>query len=121
MIIYTSIYSINSYLFIFIRSYYLYTEHFFTPSYSLIKFEHTIMRITCRTILLLLLISILIMAYCSTPVDAGILKHIKKPHRVHSRRPQAVRYKIKTKTKYKTKTKITHKRKRPGILKKIRG
>lgn len=86
----------------------------------MIEIERTIMRITYRTILILLLATILIMAYCSTPVDGGILNKLKKPHRTHSRRPVVVQ-KIKIKRKFKTKTKITHKRKKPSIFKKIRG
>jgi uncharacterized ion transporter superfamily protein YfcC len=79
------------------------------------------MRITYRSILLLLLVSILIMAYCSTTVDAGVFNHLKKSHGIRSRRPVVIKHKIKTKTKFKTKTKITHKRKKQGLLHKIKG
>jgi uncharacterized ion transporter superfamily protein YfcC len=75
------------------------------------------MRITCRTLLILLLITILIMAYCSTTVEAGALSRLKHP-RGHSRNTRT-RYKIKRKTKIKTKTKIRY-GKKPGLMHKIK-
>ncbi len=79
------------------------------------------MRITCRTVLILLLITILIMAYCSTTVDAGVVSRLKNRNRVQSRRPGVTRYKITRKTKIKTKTKIRRGHKKPSLFKKIKG
>ncbi len=71
------------------------------------------MRLTYRTLLILLFITALIMAYCSTTAEAGIIKH---RHRSHHR-PTKTKYKMKTKTKTKTKIKISNKK--PGLFKKI--
>ena len=75
------------------------------------------MRITCRTLFILLLVTILIMAYCSTTVDAKIYKKVLNRRRGPSRRPVVTKY------KYKKKTKVTIRRgpKRPSIYKKITG
>jgi outer membrane lipoprotein-sorting protein len=75
------------------------------------------MRITFRTVLILLFISVLIMAYCSTTVDAGILS--KHKHRAHSKGSVRSTYKVKTKHKTKTKTKIRYGHKKPSLIKRV--
>ncbi|UJR37551.1 hypothetical protein I4U23_030252 [Adineta vaga] len=78
------------------------------------------MRLTCRTIFILLFVIILIMAYCGPTVEAGIIRRITSPRRVvHPRRPAVTRYRMKHKVK--TKTKIRYGPKRPSLLKKITG
>lgn len=76
------------------------------------------MRITYRTILILLCITILMMAYCTTTVDGAVLRRTHPHRHGHSGRPVVTKYKIKHKTK--TKTKITY-GKKPGLIKKITG
>ena len=78
------------------------------------------MRLTCRTLLILLLVTILIMAYCSTTVDAGVISRLSNKRRVHARRPASTTYKIKRKTKYKSKTKIRYGHKKPSLFKRIK-
>ena len=69
------------------------------------------MRLTYRTLLILLFITALIMAYCSTTADAGILKRIGHGRSHH--RSGHTKQKIKIKTKHKTKTKIKVSNKKP--------
>ncbi len=78
------------------------------------------MRITFRTILILLFISVLIMAYCSTTVDAGIITRSKSPRSLHRKPAKRITYKVKTKTKFKTKTKVRYGHKKPGLIKRIK-
>jgi hypothetical protein len=77
------------------------------------------MQLTFRTLVILLFVTILIMAYCSTPVDAGVVSRLTHRRRVQPRH-RVTRYKIKQKTKYKSKTKITRGHKRPSLLNKIK-
>lgn len=81
-----------------------------------------IMRITIRTLCLLLLITVLILAYCSTTVDAGVISRLAHRRRLHKKPTTMVKYKykVKHKQKYKTKTKIRVKQKRPGLIKSVK-
>lgn len=70
------------------------------------------MRITCRTLFILLLVTVLIMAYCSTTADAKSVKNLLNRNR-HPAKPavRTTKYKYKVKTirrggHTKTKTKI---------------
>lgn len=78
------------------------------------------MKLTFRTLLILLLVTILIMAYCSTPAEASIISGLKHRNRIHHRRPTGSSYTVKRKTKYKVKTKVRHGHRKPSIIKKIK-
>ncbi len=78
------------------------------------------MRITCRTLVILLLITVLIMAYCSTSVDANAITRLAHKRPLRARRPTGKTYKVVRKTKIKTKTKIRYGAKKPSLLKKIK-
>ena len=83
-----------------------------------IPFEQIVMRITYRTLFILLLVTVLIMAYCSTTADAKSVKQILNRHRQPARRPVVTKYKIRRKTKIRTTIRRGHKK--PSVFKKIK-
>jgi len=75
------------------------------------------MHLSCRTLVVLLFIVIVIMAYCSVPIESAAIHRLSSHRRVHvGRRPALTKYKIKTKTK----TKISYGHKKPGVIQKLK-
>lgn len=76
------------------------------------------MRITIRTVFILLLVTILIMAYCGTTADAKSIASKIRGKLHPSRKP--VVYKRKTKQKIKITTKVRHRPHKQSLAKKIK-